>query len=179
VAQWLAHLTSARKSWVRFPTQHPQIETYAALDEQPSCRVSSEYSDDQFQGRENTKKIIIKKYKKIKIVTSGGLVSSGGLGSSGGSLIAPPDCKPAVPSSYPAISTAYNGLPILGWSAICRLSSEGRQRRINTKKGPLVHQKLLRIVLNVTFAQESSQYRVCGSRKIRVIFGGKLLETIG
>jgi hypothetical protein len=26
----------------------------------------------------------------------------------------------------------------------CRLSSEGRQRRINTKKGPLVHQKQLR-----------------------------------
>jgi hypothetical protein len=115
----------------------------------------------------------------MKIGTSGGLVSSGGLGSSGGSLVAPPDCKPAVPSSNPAISPAYNGLPILGWAAICRLSSEGRQRRITTEKGPVVHQKLLRIVLNVTFAQGSSQYRVCSSRKIRVIFGGKLLETVG
>jgi hypothetical protein len=26
----------------------------------------------------------------------------------------------------------------------CKLSSEGQQRRINTKKGPLVHQKQLR-----------------------------------
>jgi hypothetical protein len=39
-------------------------------------------------------------------------------GSSGGSLVATPDCKPAVPGSIPAISPAYSGLPILGWAAI-------------------------------------------------------------
>ncbi len=39
-------------------------------------------------------------------------------GSSGGSLVAAPDCKPAVPGSNPAISPAYSGLPILGWAAI-------------------------------------------------------------
>jgi hypothetical protein len=50
------------------------------------------------------------------------------------------DCKPAVPGSNPAISPAYSGLPILRWLPFgtvlhCRLSSEGWQRRINTKKG--------------------------------------------
>ncbi len=44
------------------------------------------------------------------------------------------------PGSNSAISPAYSGLPILGWAAIWdgtprRLSSEGRQRIINTKRG--------------------------------------------
>ncbi len=39
-------------------------------------------------------------------------------GSIGGSLVATPDCKPAVPGSNPAISPAYSGLQILGWAAI-------------------------------------------------------------
>jgi hypothetical protein len=43
--------------------------------------------------------------------------------------------------SNPAISPAYSGLPVLSWAAIwdgtgmvlcCRLSSEGRQRRMST-----------------------------------------------
>ncbi len=40
------------------------------------------------------------------------------VGSSGSSLVATPDCNPAVPDSNPAISSAYSGLPILGWAAI-------------------------------------------------------------
>ncbi len=39
-------------------------------------------------------------------------------GSSGGSLVATPDCKPAVPGSNSGIFPAYSGLPILGWAAI-------------------------------------------------------------
>ncbi len=58
-------------------------------------------------------------------------------GSSGGSLVATPDCEIAVLGSNPAISPAYSGLPVLRWAAIwmalcCKLSSEGRQRRILT-----------------------------------------------
>jgi hypothetical protein len=62
------------------------------------------------------------------------------LGSSdGGSLVATPDCEAAVLDSNLAISPAYNGLPVHGWAAIwgmalcCRLSSEGPQKRIQTK----------------------------------------------
>jgi hypothetical protein len=71
-------------------------------------------------------------------------------GSSGGSLVATPDCKPAVPGSNLAISPAYSGLSSLdglpsGMVLHCRLSSEGRQRRINTlKKGPLLDQKTIK-----------------------------------
>ncbi len=75
-----------------------------------------------------------------------GAVVAHWLGSSGGSLAATPECKPAVPGLNLAISLAYSGLPILGWVPSgmvlhTRLFSEGCQRRINTKKGPLVHQK--------------------------------------
>ncbi len=34
----------------------PKIEVYAALDEQPRCRASSKYSDDQSRGSESNKK---------------------------------------------------------------------------------------------------------------------------
>ncbi len=57
------------------------------------------------------------------------------MGSSGGSLVATPDCKTAVLGSNPAISPVYSGL--LSWDGRpsgmalrCRLSSEGRQRKI-------------------------------------------------
>jgi hypothetical protein len=50
--------------------------------------------------------------------------------------------------SNPAISPAYNGLPILRWAALelvlhCRLSSEGQQRIISTKRtsGPQKNHK--------------------------------------
>ncbi len=33
----------------------PKIEVYVALDEQPRCRVSSKYSDDQLQGSKSKK----------------------------------------------------------------------------------------------------------------------------
>jgi hypothetical protein len=67
--------------------------------------------------------------------------------------------QPTVDFPQPTVdfSPAYSGLfPSLQWTATpwmgchlgmvlhCRLSSEGRQRRINTKKGLLVHQKQLR-----------------------------------
>ncbi len=39
-------------------------------------------------------------------------------GSSRGSLVATPDCKPAVLGLNPAISPAYSGLPFLGWAVI-------------------------------------------------------------
>jgi hypothetical protein len=37
-------------------------------------------------------------------------------GSSGGSLVATPDCKPAVLRSNPSISPAFSGLPVLRWA---------------------------------------------------------------
>jgi hypothetical protein len=45
------------------------------------------------------------------------------------------DCETAIQGSNSAISLAYSGLPFLRWVAMwdgtyCRLSSEGRQRRI-------------------------------------------------
>ncbi len=40
------------------------------------------------------------------------------IGSSGGSLVATPDCETAVLGSNPAISPAYNGVPILRRAAI-------------------------------------------------------------
>jgi hypothetical protein len=48
-----------------------------------------------------------------------------------------PDCETEVLGSRPAMSPAYSGLPVLGWAAIrdstlLWLSSEGRQRRIET-----------------------------------------------
>ncbi len=66
--------------------------------------------------------------------------SGGSYGSSGGSLVATPDCKPAVPGSnqqspQPTVDCqSLDGLPS-GMVLHCRLSSEGRQKRINTKKG--------------------------------------------
>jgi hypothetical protein len=52
-------------------------------------------------------------------------------------LVATPDCNTVVLGSNPAISPAYSGLTVLRSAAIwggmalrCRLSSEGRQRRI-------------------------------------------------
>ncbi len=61
-------------------------------------------------------------------------------GSRGGSLVAISDCKSAVPGSNQAIPLpkldfqSFDGLPS-GMVCKCRLSSERRQRRINTKKG--------------------------------------------
>jgi hypothetical protein len=49
-------------------------------------------------------------------------------------MAAAPECKPTVPGSNLAICLAYSGLPS-GIEHHCRLSSEGRQRRINRKKG--------------------------------------------
>jgi hypothetical protein len=57
--------------------------------------------------------------------------------SSGGSLVAIPDCKPAIQvqirqSPQPTVDCqSLDGLPS-GMVLHCRLSSEGRQRRINT-----------------------------------------------
>jgi hypothetical protein len=56
-------------------------------------------------------------------------------GSSGGSLVVTPDCETAVLGSNPAISQAYSGFQTLdglasGMALCCRLSSEGRQRRM-------------------------------------------------
>ncbi len=61
-------------------------------------------------------------------------------GCSGGSLAATPDCKPVIPGSIrqspqPTVDCQpLDGLPSR-MVLHCRLSSEGRQRRINTKKG--------------------------------------------
>ncbi len=70
--------------------------------------------------------------------------SSGGslVGSNGGSMVATPDCETAVLGSNPTISPAYSGLPS-GMALPCRLSSEGRQRRILTT-GTSVPPKKLR-----------------------------------
>jgi hypothetical protein len=66
-----------------------------------------------------------------------GAVVAHWLGSSGGSLVATPDCKTAVLGSNPAISPTYSGLLSRdglpsGMALRCRLSSEGRQRKILT-----------------------------------------------
>ncbi len=70
-------------------------------------------------------------------------------GSSGGSLVATPDCnlqsRVLVPQ-FPQPTVDCHSLDGLSSGMVlhCGLSSEGLQRRINTKKGPLVHQKQLR-----------------------------------
>jgi hypothetical protein len=59
---------------------------------------------------------------------------------SGSSLLTSSNCKPAVLGSNLAISPACSGLPS-GMVLHERLFSEGRQRRLLTRKGFLVHQK--------------------------------------
>ncbi len=81
--------------------------------------------------------------------------------SSGGSFIATLDCKPAVPGSNLAISPAYSRLLVVRWAAICDgillwRSSEGQQRRINTKRASGPPKQLMKKKLHVTFKKTTS-----------------------